>query len=344
ISLIHYLYRSLITTAAFKTYKNKFDPGEEMDVNPSLNLNYRKTTFFGGLKLNYNFGYREHKVDKISIQSDREIFIYSSGIPITLSNSNIDTSTIVITDAGDQQAVPYLEFIDYIIELSGSSIQIIIPLISSIQDGDSIQVTYITSNDNYYKYDELTNIYGFSIGYHRTISFDVRHSKFNRTLLDGFSSVNLDDVDIDWVNLTVRFQKLIWEGSYYNLKSIRNPVKRRRVSAKYYYSLSNRINLVINGSFLVSDFSDVSEQSEQTNFSIDTWFHPRRNLTVKSRVLYRKKVGRSDDGYSWIFSNIARYNLHMLLIELSFNIYNQKVDIVGTEDRTIAKINIKRAF
>ena len=94
--------------------------------------------------------------------------------------------------------------------------------------------------------------------------------------------------------------------------------------------------------YSVTDFTDQTGRSKLISVNGSLWRRFSRDLNTRFRGSFLKRIGRRDDGYSWVLSSVTRYNIRLLTGELRLDYYNRKVDLVGDENRFSVNLSVKR--
>lgn len=344
-TLRHSLYQSLVTTLNAEGRFTSFDAGHQRDVNPSVRLDYRKQTLFGSMNLFYAFAYRrfEDSFDRISQRFIERTFTVAPGIPILLDDRNIDTSSIEVVNLTRPTITPQ-PGLDYTIELFGSDYEVIIPALSTILSGDDIRVSYFVISDESFEFEESTRRYGIGLHFGRSVSFRASHFESDRSLISGTPVSRLDDVDVNNVALTARYNGLSTELEYQLRRTAINPYKRRSAQAQYTQSFAATINLVFSTAYVVTEFTDDFERSTSIQTAGRIWYRPRYNIIVESRLNNINRTGRRDDGHDLAWSNLITFKSDQIEVRLRQGLYDRNVRVVGTEDRNIFSLSVRRSF
>jgi hypothetical protein len=135
--LNHQLYQNLNTTVSMSTRKSEFgDSGESTSNSTNLKLNYKRNNPWGVLTSKYS-----HRMTIQEFQGDNAIgtilgesHVFKNDKPFMLDNTNIDISTIVVTNADG--TIIYKERDDYYVFEVGDQVQIEPTIFGS--EGDNI--------------------------------------------------------------------------------------------------------------------------------------------------------------------------------------------------------------
>lgn len=341
----HSLYQSLVTTLNAEGRFISFDAGHQRDVNPSVRLDYRKQTVFGSMNLFYAFAYRrfEDSFDRISQRFIERTFSVIPGIPILLDDRNIDSSSIEVLNLTRPAIIPQ-PGLDYTIEIFGSDFEVIIPVLSTILSGDDIKVSYFVISDKSFEFEESTRRYGAGLHFGRIVSIRASHLESDRSLISGTPVSRLDDIDVNSVALTVRYNGISTELEYQLRRTAINPYKRRSAQAQFTRSFARTINLVLSTAYVVTDFTDDFERSTSIQTAGRVWYRPRYNIIVESRLNNINRNGRRDDGHDFVWSNLVTYKSGQIEVRLRQGLYDRNVRVVGTEDRNIFSLSVRRSF
>lgn len=345
IKLIHRLYRSLVSSVSGDSRVTTYDDGNQKDISSALRFNYRKETFFGNFTLQYGLKYRQYEEDlkRVSQRLKSQEFVYSMLTPILIDESAVDSSSIQVLNLSRPDRIPQFGF-DYIVETAGEFYEIVIPLSSSIIEGDSIQVSYIVLSQESFEFDEFTQQYGMGLSISPFLDLRASRQRSDRSLQSGMPLNPLDDVFVDKASVSLHYWRLRVEGDYLLRNSGINPYKRRQLLGRYSFRIGRNLNAILSTSYAHTDFLDTKERSKVFTVAANAWYRPHRNLTLESRLSNINRAGRRDDGHNLVLRNVVRYSVQMLSVEARFDLYDRKISVVGTEDRTFVSLSIKRTL
>ncbi len=346
-NLSHQLYQSVTSRLVMEAYRTNFNQGRETEYNPKASLEYRKSTFFGSMRLHYVLGYRKHEEQFAQgtgqfKRQRQDNFSYSPGAPLILSAVSIDTVSIVVSSPDSSVLFAFQSGIDYQVIVTGARVEIVVLLTGSIQSGDSLSVTYNERFSGSFVFEEAENRYGVTFEIHRKLQISADKSSQRQILLSGAPPNQLDNTRAEQVSASWQFKDARLKAEYRRRRTIRNPFKRRAVSAQLARALARTTTLSASATYSVTDFTDQTGRSKLLTVTSVLWRRFGINLNTRLQGSVLKRVGRRDDGYSWVFSSVTRYDLRLLLGELRVDYYNRKVDLVGDEDRFSMKISIRR--
>jgi hypothetical protein len=346
-NLQHQLFQSLTSRLALEAYRTSFNQGRETEYHPTASFQYRKTTFFGSMRLRYLLGYRKHDerftqgAGAFSRQR-QDNFLYTPGAPLILSATTIDTVSIVVSSPDSSVLFAFQSGIDYQVVETGSRVELVVLLTGSIQSGDSLNVTYKESFSGSFTFEEAENRYGVTFEIRRNLLISADRTSQRQILLSGAPPNQLDNTRADQVSASWLFKDARLKAEYQRRKTIRNPYKRRALSGQLSRAIGRSTTLSTTTTYSVTDFTDQTGTAKLFSVTGVLWRRFGSHLSSRLQGSVLKRVGRRDDGNSWVFSNVTRYDLRLLLGELRVDYYNRRVDLVGDEDRLNVKISIKR--
>ncbi len=343
----HQLYQSLTSSLLADAYRTTFNQGRETEYHPTASLQYRKLTFFGSLRLRYLLGYRKHEEKSFqgagaSTRLQRERFLYFPGTPLILSGTSIDTLSIEVSSPDSGALFNFQNGIDYHIVQTGARVEIEILLTGSVKSGDSLQVTYNERFNNSFTFEEAENRYGTTIEILQLLQISADHTSQRQTLLSGIPSNQLDNTRDDRVSVSWQLRDAQLKAEYQRRKTIRNPFKRRALSGQITRVIARNMTFTTTSTYSVTDFTDQTGRSKLITVNGSLWRRFSRELNTRFRGSFVKRIGRRDDGYSWVLSSVTRYNIRLLTGELRLDYYNRKVDLVGDENRFSVNLSVKR--
>ncbi len=348
----HRLYQSLISTFTFDGYRTIFNQGSEREYNPRANFSYRKTTFFGALRMRYLLGYRKHderfnQGAYFAPRQRQDEFEFLPGAPLILSAVALDTLSIVVTSPDSSALFSFLNGVHYEIVETGSRIEIIILLTGGVQFGDSLLVTYTEQfspdkTNASFVFEEVENRYGVTLEFTHGFQLSADRVSQRQILLSGLAPNQLDDTRADQVVASWRFKDARLKAEYQRRRTVRNPFKTRSLSGQLSRGIARRMTISTSTTYSVTDFTDQTGRSKLITVNSSLWRRFSPYLNSRMRLSFLKRIGRRDDGESWVLSSITRYNVRLLLGELRIDYYDRQVDLVGDENRFSIKLSIKR--
>ena len=343
--LVHHLYQSLTTRLRGEAKFGKFETGNQRDLSPSANADYRKRTFFGSLHLFSDLSYRRYRDDferTTPTLRERE-FTYELGVPLIIDERNADTASLDIVNRSRPDQTP-LPGIDYSLVPFGDLFEISIPPASSIREGDELLVRYLLLSRGSFELEETSTRHGAGIMLGSFGSFGIEHQKTDRLLLSGISTTSPSDIVVDNLHASFQYAGLRAEGQYQLRRTSVNPYKRRAVSSQWTQPILSSMNIILRSSYVVTDFTDAGERANAVTLSLTFWYKPRRNLVLESRFNNIKRTGRRDEGHDLFWSNRMQYTLQRIELEFRMDVYDRKIDAVGTENRAAGRITIRRSL
>ncbi|MFQ5510696.1 MAG: hypothetical protein ACE5EO_02505 [Candidatus Krumholzibacteriia bacterium] len=344
-SLVHRLYRSVVTTITGDGTFPEYDDGRQLDAQVSARTDYRKQTFFGSLRLFYEYGFRRYKEDfsRNTSRPRQRTVVYTPGVPTVLDEVGVDSTSIEILNLTQPGVLPQ-QGIDYLIITTGDFFEIQIQPLATIQPGDELSIRYVVLVGASFEFEERAPAYGFGLGITPHISLDASRQKLNRDLLRGEPSATIENTRLENASLRLNWQSIRVEARYQNRVTTINPYKRSSASIYYVKPINGSLNLVVNSAYSETEFTEDRERSKNVTFAGTFWYRPTRRLVIETRFHGLQRSGRRDDGHDVTLGVNTRYVAHNLEVLLKLNAYNREVKIVGTEERTLASLEIRRHF
>ena len=142
VGFIKQYYQSLSVTGRVFATDNKFDNSEEQSYGTFFDFDYRKNTPVGRYNAGLGIGTEYHDQSSDSgFRSIRDEAVVLPGVtPQQLSEPNVVPGTVVVTDVNN--AVTYIEGVDYTLQQFGQFTEIVRLVTGSIVDGQLVLVDY----------------------------------------------------------------------------------------------------------------------------------------------------------------------------------------------------------
>lgn len=195
--LTHRLYENLTTTAGITGNLNSYTGGKEKSLAGMLNAAYQRDLGTWG-SLNLNAGATEQYTSRVGLKSVAQIsnepHTLSSQAEIFLDSPDVSSASIVVTNSAG--IIVYVKDIDYQLVTMGSSVKISRLQLGAITDGQLIMVSYSYTRAAGYDDSLLTQNYGISLEFKRSLFLAYRYLKSKQTLLAGPSPERLNNADI----------------------------------------------------------------------------------------------------------------------------------------------------
>jgi hypothetical protein len=349
----HRLYESLVTTGNLFASKTDVETinslktdGEIKQQGGALSFNYRKNNPWGTLFSTYTASLTELSGTTGGVVTD-EPHTVNDPLPVTLNRTNIDTSSIVVTDSTGLYT--YTEGDDYTIEQINDQVQlhIIIPGTSppNISDGQEILVDYKvfiepdrqedTFRQNFTIRERLKN--GISLYYaHRRQEEDVS-SKIIKITPDEYT---VNTIGTDYIN-----KGLFLQAEYSKEDSTQIPSISKKIQGSYSWPINSDTNFNITA---LNQWLHFSEPDKRDVVLFKTGAEIFSRLTNEYSISGRLDYRDEDDtrfGITRGFQIISelKYNFRQLSIftGVEFNMLDRRSDEINS---SYLYLNLKRLF
>ena len=262
--LTHLLYENLTTNLGSRAYLYNYSGGTENTFEGFLDFSYRRPFTWGTLNLTSGWNY---------LYTDRGGFTGSQAVvtnePQTLSlteetyldNYNADTDSIIVTNVAG--TLVYIENFDYSVDVINDFARISRLPFGSIQDGQSVMVSYRYLRDSEYDDTLLTETYGINFDLWYDWQFSYNYLRTNQNIVSGQAPLKQIDDTIQrsqirynngWFDTTLNYEDNDrMSGLAFTQWKIQQ-VLRYRPQWRMYFSLK--------GYFIQTDYSDRDELKE----------------------------------------------------------------------------------
>jgi hypothetical protein len=247
----HRLYESLVTTAnlfASKTNVETTDglqtDGDIKQQGGTLSFNYRKNNPWGTLLSTYSAGLTELSGSTGGIVTD-EPHTVNEPLPVILNRTNIDTSTIVVTDSTGLHT--YTERDDYTVEQINDQVQldIIIPGVSppNITDGQEILVDYEVLIEPDRQENTLRQYFTIRERLKNGLSLYYAHRRQEQDISSKIVEIIPDEYTVNTVGTDYTNKGLFLQAEYSREQSTQIPSTSKRIEGRYTWPIGRDTNL-----------------------------------------------------------------------------------------------------
>jgi len=259
--------------------------------------NIKHKSSVGQLNMTMRLGYR---VDDRVSQSPRVIVeeepvTFVGTAPIPLSRDFVIAETVVVENATGTQT--YIEGIDYLLSVIGSTTRIERIIIGSILDGETVLVSYEAETGGTFAFSEINQ--NLSINYRfvrfHTIFFQYHNSRPN--LLSGeptlpFNSVEAFEIGLrEQIPLRSSGAEIFGEARYRRQDEDINPYNQTSLSLSINAPLSSKVKMAASVSRSVVDNLLSEEDSDMIVFNANVTWQPRVNLSIRAEGTYDEDTG-----------------------------------------------------
>ncbi len=271
-------------------------------TNKGINLGISKAidVSYGKYSLNYNTNYNiQDQTSSLDLQPVLGDQYTIGGVtPVEITQNNIDTSTIIISNITRTQT--YLENLDYNIIVIGDQTLIERLITGNIADGQSILIDYSYQTGGTIKYDRLTqglNL-GLALGKHYNFFANVYDSE--QKLKEGIPTTSLNSYD----GVTLRFQvkkpleEKVTLGGEVQMKQHNeesNSYNQQNISANIYMPVLTNALLSVNAGISKRDDETSDEDSDGKTLGFRIVGRPWLRTRLSFDSSYSQNSGGSSD-------------------------------------------------
>jgi len=349
----HRLYESLVTTANLFVSKTDFESkngleteGELEQQGGTLSFNYRKKNPWGTLISTYTASLTEQSGNIGGIVTD-EPHIVNDPFPVILNRTNIDISSIVVTDSTGLYT--YTKGDDYIIEQINEQVQleIIIPGTTppNINDGQEILVDYNVFIEPDRR--EETRRQNFTIRerFKNGMSVYYAHRRQDEDVSAEIMEITPDEYTVNTVGTDYTKKGLFLQAEYSKEDSTQIPSTSRKVQGRYSWPLNSNTNISMR---VINQWLDFRKPDERDVVLFKTGAEVFSRLTDEYSISARADYRDEDDTRLGItrgfqISSELKYNFRQLsiLAGIEFNMLDRRRDEI---DSSLLYIRLKRFF
>jgi hypothetical protein len=263
----------------------------------SARANIKHASAAGRLNLTLDLGYRlDDRVSqspRVIIEEEPVTLIGSA--PIPLSREFIVVDTIVVNnDTGTQT---YVEGVDYLVSVVGSTTRIERLISGSILDGETVLVDYQAETGGTFEFSQINQSISADFRFPRFHNLFFRYFNNRQNLQSGtptlpFNSVESFEIGLrEEIPIQTRGIHISGEARFRRQEEDINPFDQASLSLSVRVPLSAKANLSASASrsFVDNFFSD--EDSDLTTFNANITWQALKSLTVWAEGHYDKDTG-----------------------------------------------------
>ena len=349
----HRLYESLVTTANIFASKTDFEStngieteGDLKQQGGTLSFNYRKNNPWGTLLSTYTASLTEQSGSIGGIVTD-EPHIVNDPLPVILNTTNIDTSSIVVTDSTGLYT--YTLGDDYTIEEINGQVQleIIIPgtTLPNISDGQEILVDYKVLIEPDRQEDTLRQNFTIRERFKNGMSLYYAHRRQEEDVSAKIMEITPDEYTVNTVGTDYTNKGLFLQAEYSKEDSTQIPSTSRKIQGRYSWPVNTNTNVSMR---VINYWLDFREPDERDVVLFKTGAEVYSRLTEEYSISARADYRDEDDTRFGItrgfqISSELKYNFRQLsvLAGIEFNVLDRRNDEI---DSSLLYFQLKRFF
>jgi len=349
----HRLYESLITTSNLFISKTDFESetslnteGDLKQQGGSLAFNYRKKNPWGVLLSTYTTSLTEQSGSIGGIVTD-ESHIVNDPLPVILNGTNIDTSSIVVTDSTG--LFTYTQGDDYIIEeISGQvQLEIIIPGTNppNISDGQEILVDYKVLIEPDRQEDTYRQNFTIRERFNNGLSAYYAYRRQEEDVSSEIMIITPDEYTVNTVGTDYTRKGLFLQAEYSDEDSTQVPSTSKKLQGRYSWPVNSNTNISMR---VINQWLEFSEPDKRDVELFKTGTEVFSRLTNEYTISARADYRDEDDTRFGItrgfqFSSELKYNFRQLsvLTGVEFNTLDRRNDEI---DSSFFYFRLKRLF
>lgn len=323
-NLNHQLYESLFSSLNLLTRSTDSTSFDENQRKASIKEDYQKAIGLADLDfgIGYAYEYRDRKsFDSILNVTDESLALTDSQTNL-LKETDVDISTIVITDSGG--IVTYVRDIDYqIISNSNGQVEIRRIVSGQISNNQTVLVDYLVRSNPSFDYSSAEKTMGFGL------SFFERALKFytNRKLQDFLSGENertviLRDVDETIYGVEWRKDLLNFVVEYQDYETDYSPFDSLRINVNTLWPISTISSLRLDA---IQNYVNLPEEDRE-NYEIRGEYSLRlsRSASCNAEVGHRWQNGLGIDLKDFISRLNYRAYIGKFFFEIGYEYEREK--------------------
>jgi len=349
----HRLYESLVTTANLFVSKTDFETtnafeteGDLKQQGGTLSFNYRKNNPWGILLSTYTASLTEQSGSTGGIVTD-EPHTVNDPLPVILNRTNIDTSSIVVTDSTG--LFTYALGDDYLIEEINGQVQleIIIPgtIPPNISDDQEILVDYKVFIEPDRQEDTLRHNFTIRERFKNGLSLYYAHRRQEEDVSSEVMVITPDEYTVNMVGTDYTKKGLFLQAEYSKEDSTQVPSTNKKLQGRYSWPVNSDTNVSMR---IINHWLDFEEPDERDVELFKTGAEVFSRLTNEYSISARADYRDEDDTRFGItrgfqFSSELKYNFRQLsvLAGVEFNVLDRRNDEI---DSSLLYFRLKRFF
>ena len=349
----HRLYDSLVTTTNIFVSKTDFESNNGFETEGdfdqqggTLAFNYRKNNPWGTLISTYTTSLIEQSGNIGGIVTD-EPHTVNDPLPVILNRTNIDTSSIVVTDSSGLYT--YTLGDDYTVEeITGQvQLEIIIPglILPNISDGQEILVDYKVLIEPDRQEDTLRQNFTIRERFNNGLSLYYAHRRQEEDVSSKVMEITPDEFTVNTVGTDYTKDGLYLQAEYSKEDSTQVPSTSRKVQGRYSWPVNSNTNVSMR---VINHWLDFKEPDERDVVLFKSGAEVFSRLTNEYSISARADYRDEDDTRFGItkgfqFSSELKYNFRQLsiLAGVEFSVLDRRNDEI---DSSLVYFQLKRFF
>jgi hypothetical protein len=314
----------------------------------NVQLSHNRPVALGELKLSYSgsVDYRDQNSESALFDIFGEQHELSGTTAMTLSREFIDSSSIVVSNAGRTQI--YVDGLDYRILLIGAQTQIQRLAAGNILDAQTVLVDYSYQTGGSFKYDLINNSLQLNWNPSRYYELYIRYRDSQQNLSDGNPSVQLNSVTRVTYGASVDKPmlngiKLGGEAYTVDHEEDINPFTQQNYDAYIDLPLPRLTNLRLSARRQLIDNQNSIEDVNLTGYILRLRSRP----WLRTRLSYESSYENDTGGSLEQLLKIQRLQLNWTYRQLSLSAdahYSAEEQGVVKRERWAIKLNLRRTF
>ena len=349
----HRLYESLVTTANIFASKTDFESTNSLNTHGDLKqhggtlaFNYRKKNAWGTLLSTYTASLTQQSGNIGGIVTD-ESHTVNDPLPVILNTTNIDTSSIVVTDSTGLYT--YTLGDDYAIEEINGQVQleIFIPgtILPNISDGQKILVDYKVLIEPDRQEDTLRQNFTVRERLKNGLSLYYAHRRQEEDVSSKVMEITPDEFTVNTVGTDYTKKGLFLQAEYSKEDSTQIPSTSKEIQGRYSWPVNSVTSVSMR---VINHWLDFSEPDERDVVLFKTGAEVFSRLTDEYSISARADYRDEDDTRFGItrgfqISSELKYNFRQLsvLAGIEFNVLDRRND---ETDSSLLYFQLKRFF
>ena len=257
----HQLYENLTSRFELITSQDDFDGGNIDIGQADLNFRYIRKIPAGMLTITNGYEYRveDNNIDADTSQVLNEPHTLVGTTPEFLARENVDLGSVLVTDL--TRSTTYVEGIDYVLTVVGTSVAIERGLFGGIADGETVLVDYAFAAQAAFEADRQSVRFGTSLDLWRALRLHYNFSRVNESLLSGTRPADLSNDRIHRVGASLRRGWSTTTADYEKRDTVRTPLTQKRIQQSFAFRGPRSMSFGASASYAETDFRESGSDS-----------------------------------------------------------------------------------